>query len=116
MRDADVIRIAEVALEAFEVTDKPLYAVVVEQAAEKLDRVAKLLNCNSQFVPLAGRKAAEPLPALPYLAPAPIEHAGRNCTYRRGHRIQLIRCRAPTPARPLEPPQQTQHAGGITLR
>src|SRR5947209_9312093 len=105
VRDADVIRIAEVALEAFEATDKLLEAVLVEQAPEKLVRVAKLLDCNSQLVPLAGREAAEPLPALPYLAPAPVEHAGGNSIDRRSHRIRLIRCRMPAPAGPLEPPQ-----------
>src|ERR1700747_1698034 len=72
VRDPDIIRIAEVALEAFEPTDKPLYADAVEKAAEKLDRVAELLDCNSQLVPLRGRQAAEPLAALPHFAPPPI--------------------------------------------
>src|SRR5260370_4619698 len=88
----------------------------MEKAAEKLDRVGKLLDCNSQLVPLARRQAAEPLAASPYFAAATIEYAGRYFTDWRGHRIRLIRCRMPTPAGRLEPPQEAQHRGGIPLR
>src|SRR5260370_23071314 len=88
----------------------------MEKAAEKLDRVAKLLDCNSQLVPLARRQAAEPLAASPYFAAATIEYAGRYFTDWRGHRIRLIRCRMPTPAGRLEPPQEAQHPRGIPPR
>jgi hypothetical protein len=75
VRYTDIVRVAEVILQSFQLADKLPQIVLVEQAAEKFARIAELFGGDSQLVALTGRQPVKPPAALAYPTSAPIEYA-----------------------------------------
>src|SRR5271155_4490343 len=108
MCDAHVVGGAEIVLQALQMLYELLQIILVEQAPEKLHRIAEFLGGDAQFVALRRRQSPEPFAALAHLAPASIEQArGQLADWRTQQRGRLGRPVAP-PAR-LEPVGEAQH-------
>src|SRR6516165_10546661 len=75
MCDAHIVGVAEIVLQALQSRHELLQIILVEQAPEKLHRIAEFLGGNPQFVALRRRHSREPFAAFAHLAPASIEHA-----------------------------------------
>jgi len=88
---------------------------LVEQAPEKLHRIAEFLGSDAQFVPLRRGQSAEPFAAFSHLAPASIEQARGQLTDWRGQQCRPLG-RPIAPAARLEPVREAQHSGGIPFR
>ena len=73
LRDPHVVGVAEIVLQTLQWLHKFLQIVLVEQAPEKLRRIAQFLGGDAKFVPLWRRQSAEPFTSFAYLAPASIE-------------------------------------------
>lgn len=96
MRDPDVVRVAEIVLQPFQLSDEFLQIVLIKQACAKFNRVAELLGGDSHPVPLARRQPAKPFAAPPQFSPPPIEPVRRELADQRARTSGCFGFRAVT--------------------
>src|SRR5271165_3300073 len=77
MRYPNVVRVSQIALEPFQLPNEFFQSVLIEEAAEQLDRVTELLYRDTQPVSLRRRQPADVSAEPPRLSSPPIEYAGR---------------------------------------
>jgi hypothetical protein len=70
LRCPDIVDVSEIILQTPEQLHKSFHPPLIEETLEERDRIAQLLQCDAQLVPLRWRQLVELPAAFPALAPA----------------------------------------------